>query len=265
MRGIREKRLREQVACPFPDRGQFARALRRQKRDRSDTQSLEQVAELVFDHVGQRTDHEQRPLGRGRSRHLGHERRETGVFALRERRFDAATRVVQHPDVGHETVRQAFGRASEVELDDFRRTGSDQEQELDVGTALEQLADLAVELVVHVGEPGQVALVDDRGGEARLGEDHHAGRGLDQVSAGPRPDDEEECILDLPVQPDDAGQAAEHLALAALADDHAGRLEGCCGGGAAAHGFTAASATMSADACFLARRNFQRNWAALIT
>ena len=77
--------------------------------------------------------------------------------------------------------------------------------------------DDAVEFVVGVGEAGEVALVDDRGGEARLGEDHHAGGRLDQVRAGARADDEEERVLDLAVQPDDAGQAAEHLALAALA------------------------------------------------
>ena len=77
--------------------------------------------------------------------------------------------------------------------------------------------DDAVELVIGVGQAGEVALVDDRGGEARLGEDHHAGRRLDQVRAGARADHEEERVLDLAVQPDDAGQAAEHLALAALA------------------------------------------------
>ena len=76
-----------------------------------------------------------------------------------------------------------------------------------------------VELVVGVGQAGEVALLDDRGGEARLGEDHHAGGRLDQVRAGARADDEEEGVLDLAVQPDDAGQAAEHLALAALAQD----------------------------------------------
>ena len=67
--------------------------------------------------------------------------------------------------------------------------------------------------------PGKVALFQDRGGEARLGEDHHAGRGLQQMRAGARADDEEERVLDLAMQPDDAGQAAENLALAALAND----------------------------------------------
>ena len=89
------------------------------------------------------------------------------------------------------------------------------------GRRASSCADHAVELLVGVGEAGEVALVDDRGGEARLGEDHHAGGRLDQVGAGARADDEEEGVLDLAVQPDDAGQAAEHLALAALAQDRA--------------------------------------------
>ena len=80
-------------------------------------------------------------------------------------------------------------------------------------------ADLALELVIGVGEAGEVALVEDGGAEARLGEDHHAGRRLDQMGAGARADDEEEGVLHLAVQPDDAGQAAEDLALAALPKD----------------------------------------------
>ena len=91
--------------------------------------------------------------------------------------------------------------------------------------------DDAVEFVIRVGQAGQIALVDDGGGEARLGEDHHAGGRLDQVRAGARADDQEEGILDLAVQPDDAGQAAEHLALAALAQDRplaAARRRGGC-------------------------------------
>ena len=79
--------------------------------------------------------------------------------------------------------------------------------------------DDAVEFVVGIGQAGEVAFVDDRGGEARFGEDHDAGGGLDQVRAGARADDQEERILDLAVQPDDAGQPAEHLALAAFAQD----------------------------------------------
>jgi hypothetical protein len=40
---------------------------------------------------------------------------------------------------------------------------------------------------------------------------------LDEVGAGAGADDEKEGVLDFAVQPDDAGQAAEHFPLPALA------------------------------------------------
>jgi hypothetical protein len=87
------------------------------------------------------------------------------------------------------------------------------------GRRAEQALDLAVELLMGVGHAGQIAFLEDRGAEARLGEDHHAGGGLQQMRAGARADDEEERVLHLAVQPDDSGQAAEDLALAALLQD----------------------------------------------
>ena len=77
----------------------------------------------------------------------------------------------------------------------------------------------AIQFVIRIRQPGEVALVDDRGGEPRFGENHDAGGGLDQVRAGARADHQEERVLDLAVQPDDAGQATEHFPLAALAQD----------------------------------------------
>ena len=111
---------------------------------------------------------------------------------------------------------QAEGGARQVQLDDFRRAGADQEQQADIGAAFQQLGDRLVQFLVHVGHPGQIAFLDDGGGEARLGEDHDAGGGLDQVGAGAGADHQEEGVLDLAVKPDDAGQAAEDFALAAL-------------------------------------------------
>ena len=110
----------------------------------------------------------------------------------------------------------------QVDLDDFGRAGADQKEELDVGPALEQSADHPVEFVVDVGDAGEVAFVDDRGGEARFGENHHAGRGLDEMGAGARSHDQKECVLDLAMQPDDARQPAKDLALAAFAKDRPG-------------------------------------------
>ena len=75
----------------------------------------------------------------------------------------------------------------------------------------------SIEFVVRVGEPGEILFFHDRGGEARLREDHHTGRGLNQMGAGSRADHEKERILNFSMQPDDAGETAEYLALAVLA------------------------------------------------
>ncbi len=131
--------------------------------------------------------------------------------------LDATARVIEHPGAAAEHAVQPLRRTVQIELDDFRRTRTDQKQQLDVRTTLEQAANHAIELVVGVGQTGEVAVVDDGCGEPWLGEDHHARRRLDQVGAGARTDHQEERILDLAVQPDDAGQAAKHLALTALA------------------------------------------------
>ena len=115
--------------------------------------------------------------------------------------------------------RLALRGALKIELDDFRRAGGHEEQKLDVGAALQKLRHDAVEFVVEIGHAGQIALLQNGGGEARLGEDHHPRRRLDQMRAGARADHEEERVADLSMQPDDAGEAAEHFALAALVGD----------------------------------------------
>jgi hypothetical protein len=93
------------------------------------------------------------------------------------------------------------------------------------------------------------------------------------MGARARADDEKERVLDLAVQPDDAGQAAEHLALSLLAQHvEGGRLvhDGKKGGGHRVPPVAVASAgdaicTASASACLRAMRNFHTNWPALMT
>ena len=96
------------------------------------------------------------------------------------------------------------------------------------GRRASSAVDLAVELVLRIGEAGEVLFLENRGAEAGFGEDHHSGGRLQQMRAGAAADDEEEGVLHLAVQPDDPGQAAEHLALAALFQD---RSVGAAGGG----------------------------------
>ena len=126
----------------------------------------------------------------------------------------------------------------------------------------------AVQLVVRVGQACQVALVDDRGRKARLGEDHHAGRRLDKMRTGARTDDEKERVLDFSVQPDDSGQAAEHLALPAL-PQHEGfaralRVRRCTRSDERVHRTGSAKPT-SAGALRRAARSLSRNCVAFTT
>jgi hypothetical protein len=163
---------------------------------------------------------------------------------------------------------ETAGRARQVELDDFRRAGAHQNQKLDFGAAGEKPGHHLVEFVIHVGHAGKIAFVDDGGGESGLGEDHHAGGRLHQMSAGARADDQEEGILHLAVQPHDRCQTAEHFVLAALLEHFAGRLgRDVCAGCAGVKNSGHAEAPIFAveEASRRARRNFQRNCPALMT
>ena len=126
---------------------------------------------------------------------------------------------MEDTDRGRKGPGQPQRGAGQVELDDLGRTGADEKQQTNVGPPRNQLRHDAVEFVVGIGQSGEILLFHDRGGKSRLGEDHHAGGGLDEMRAGARPHHQEESVLDLPVQPDNARQSAKHFALAAFAVD----------------------------------------------
>ncbi len=159
---------------------------------------------------------------------------------------------------------EPFGGAVQVQLDHLGRAGPDQEQLPDIGAASQQAGHFTVQLGVGIGQTGQILFFQNRGAEPGFGKDHHAGGGLQQMRAGAAADHQEKRILHLAVQPDNAGQTAEHLALAAFAQH---------GGGAAAdgrrgrkRGHATAPFSDSGDAPALssrAMRNFHRNCAAL--
>ena len=264
-RGIGQERLSQQEAGSGPDRRQRGGLTRRQEAHPLDPHRGEQAGELVFHHIRQRAD-DQQFAGIGCRQHR-HQRGQAGILALRECRFDPAAGVVQHPNIRSELPAQPHRRPRKVQLDDLRRAGADQEQQLDIGPPLQQLRHDGVQFVVRVGQPGKVAFIDDRGGEARFGEDHHAGGGLDQMRAGARADDQEERVLDFAVQPDDAGQAAENLALAAFPQDRpvAANVRR---GAAATPVMTCGPARrgrLHRCSCWRAARSFSTNWVALIT
>ena len=85
--------------------------------------------------------------------------------------------------------------APEVDLDDFRWTGADEEQKLDVRPAFDETRDDPVELVVDVRDPGEIALAEDRRRKARLGKDHNARSRLDEMGASSRADEAENASL----------------------------------------------------------------------
>jgi hypothetical protein len=72
----------------------------------------------------------------------------------------------------------------QVELDHLRRARADEKQHLDFGAAFQQPLNDLVEFVIGVSQPCQIAVVDDGGGESRLGKNHHAGSGLHEMCTG---------------------------------------------------------------------------------
>src|SRR5271166_4442476 len=112
--------------------------------------------------------------------------------------------------------------AFQIDLDHLGWTRSDQEEQPDVRPALEEPVYDPVEFVVDIRDSGQVALGQDRRGETRFGEDHDAGGRLKQMGAGSGAHNQEKRVLNLPVQPDDAGQPTEDFALSTFAKDRRG-------------------------------------------
>jgi hypothetical protein len=113
-------------------------------------------------------------------------------------------------------ARQAFCRAVQVQLDDFRWAGPDEEQLLDVRAAGQQTGDFTVQFHIGIREARKILFFENRRAKARFGKNHDTSSRLQQMRAGAGADDKEERILHLAVQPDDPGQPAEHLALAAF-------------------------------------------------
>ena len=269
--GIVQKWLGQQHPGARTDARQRRRMARGEKGKARDAHGCQQAAELVFDHIRQRADDQQRRTvvgGQIRVGQFGGKRCQAGVLSLCERRLDAAARVVEHPHLRHELLRQSSGSAMQIELDDLRRAGADEKQQADVGAALQQLGYHPVEFLVHIGQTGQIAFIDDGRGKPGLGKNHHAGRRLDQMGTGARADHQEERILHLAVQPDDAGQTAEHLALPALLQHRrigATALGTGLGVDRDDRAHADAPEIAMRDCCKRAARSFRMNCVALIT
>ena len=130
--------------------------------------------------------------------------------------FNAATRVIEHPDRRRVLGRQSRGCTRQIQFDHLGRAGAHQKKQFDLGATRQQLGHNAVEFDIGVGQAGQVPFVNDGCGKTGFCKNHDAGGRLNQMGAGARPHHQEKCILDFAVQPDDAGQTAKHLVLSAL-------------------------------------------------
>ena len=222
-----------------------------------DAQAAEQAQHLIFDHVRQRPDHQQ--LARVGVRQDRHHRGKAGILALGKCRFDARARVVQNPHMGRMFNAQSFSGAGQIQFDNLGRARPDQEQLPDVGAARQKAGDFAVQFFMRIVQTGQIGLFENRRAESGFGENHHPGGALQQMRAGARTDHQEEGILHFPVQPDDAGQTAKHLALAALFQDRRGAAPSGWRRCHVGHAGTCSETGAAGPDCSLATRSFHRN------
>ena len=175
---------------------------------------MEQADQPIFHRISQGARDQQLLLITGW--HQRNEGLQGTVFPLGEGGFDATAAVVEHHHAAGMLLVEALGRFRQIELDHLARAAAHQEQGADLRAALQQLRHQSIELLIGIGQAGQIPFAEDRGAEARLGKDHHAGGALDQVRTGARTHHQKKGIRHAPVQPHDRGEPAEHLPLAAL-------------------------------------------------
>ena len=111
---------------------------------------------------------------------------------------------------------QPLGGLCQVELDHLTGATPHQEQGADLRSALQELRDESIQLLIGIGQTRQVPLAKDGGAEAGFGKNHHPSCALDQMGAGAGAHHQEKGIRHAPMQPDDRGQTAKDLPLAAF-------------------------------------------------
>ena len=139
-RRIGEKRLRQQEPRVDAHRRQLGRAARRKEIHLAESHVGEQLPRLILDDIRQGTHDQQTRSRVRRLRRQGRDqRRQAGIFALRESGLDAAARVVEDPHPRRETAGQPQRRAGQIEFDHLGRAGADQEQKFDIRAPRQEL------------------------------------------------------------------------------------------------------------------------------
>lgn len=125
---IAEEGLGEEETRIGTHHRQLGGSARRKSSDPADAHGTESAQELVLDDVGDRADQQQFGLRtRWCLRQLRHQGGETSVLTLREGGLDAAAGIVEHASAAAMDAIETFCSAVQVELDDLRRTGPDEE------------------------------------------------------------------------------------------------------------------------------------------
>ena len=107
----------------------------------------------------------------------------------------------------------------QIQLDHLARAGTHQKEGADFRTAGQQLLHEPIELLIGIGQTRQIPLAQDRCPEAGFRKDHDARRALHQVGTGAGSHHQEEGVGHAPMQPNNRGEAAEHLPLATFLQD----------------------------------------------
>ena len=109
---------------------------------------------------------------------------------------------------------QALGGVGQIQLDYLGGAGTHQKEGANLRPPLQELLHHPIQFVVGVRQARQVPFPQDGGAKTGLCEDHHPRCGLDQVGTGAGAHHQEEGIRHAAMEPDNAGEATEHLPLA---------------------------------------------------
>ena len=209
--GGTQKGLGQKQLGAFTHGRQLGGAPRRQAAHRTDSHAAKQIDQPIFHRIGQGAGNQQ--LGFIARGHEGRHGHQGLVFPLGEGGFNPTAAVIQHRYLAQKLAVEPLRCLGQIQLDHLTRAGTHQKEGADFRPAGEQLLHEPIELLIGIGQTRQIPLAQDRCTEAGFRKDHHARSALHQVGAGAGSHHQKERIGHAPMQPNNRGEAAEHLPL----------------------------------------------------